>query len=173
MRIMVVGYSGSGKSTLSEKLGKKYRLPVLYLDQVHWLPGWQEQERVREQVIVQEFLDLHGQWVIDGNYSALHYEQRLALADWIIFMNFNRARCLMRAWRRYVHYRHKTRPSMAGGCPEKMDWEFVRWILHDGRTKARRQGFEKLKRQYGHKVLVIKNQRQLDRLLSGRLASKA
>ena len=40
MKIAVIGYSGSGKSTLAGKLGEKYGIPVLYLDTVHFLPGW-------------------------------------------------------------------------------------------------------------------------------------
>ena len=41
MKIMVIGYSGSGKSTLAEYLGKKYQIPILHLDHIFWLPGWE------------------------------------------------------------------------------------------------------------------------------------
>ena len=42
MKVAIIGYSGCGKSTLAKYIGKKCKVPVLHLDQVHWLPGWQE-----------------------------------------------------------------------------------------------------------------------------------
>lgn len=56
-------------------------------------------------------------------------------ADCIVFFNFNRVNCLYRAFRRYLTYRGKTRPSMAEDCNEKFDFAFVKWILLDGRSK--------------------------------------
>ena len=48
-------------------------------------------------------------------------------------------------------------------CDEKLDFEFVRWILHDGRTKAKKEKFKLLKSLYADKVVVLKNQKQLDK----------
>ena len=42
MKLAVMGYSGAGKSTLAQELGRRYGCPVLHLDQVHFLPGWEE-----------------------------------------------------------------------------------------------------------------------------------
>ena len=42
MKIAILGTSGSGKSTLAKRLGERYGLPVLYMDTVHFLPGWVE-----------------------------------------------------------------------------------------------------------------------------------
>lgn len=56
MRIAVIGYSGSGKSTLADALGKLYNIPVLHLDSVHFLPGWQEREDDEKRRIVAEFM---------------------------------------------------------------------------------------------------------------------
>lgn len=77
MRIAIIGYSGSGKSTLAAQLGQSYGVPVLHLDSVHWLPGWVERAREEEKALVRAFLDRNESWVIDGNYSALYYEERL------------------------------------------------------------------------------------------------
>ena len=54
-------------------------------------------------------------------------------ADQIIFLNFSRWNCLFRGWKRYRRYKGRVRESMAAGCPERFDWEFIRWILWDGR----------------------------------------
>lgn len=39
MKVAVIGFSGCGKSTLAEAIGKASGIPVLCLDQVHWLPA--------------------------------------------------------------------------------------------------------------------------------------
>lgn len=165
MKIAIIGYSGSGKSTLAGFLAEKYQIPVLYLDKVHWLPGWTERKRAKEKEILSEFMNENACWVIDGNYSRLFWEQRMQEAEQIIFMNFNRAACLFRAWKRYVTYKGKVRGSMTEGCEEKIDREFVWWILHDGRSKGYREQYRRVREMYGDKVVVLKNQRQLDKYM--------
>lgn len=56
---------------------------------------------------------------------------------------------------------------MTEGCDEKIDWEFIRWILWDGRTRQRRDLYRNTRSQFHEKMIVIRNQRQLDRYLSG------
>ncbi len=161
MKIAIIGYSGCGKSTLARYLGKYYQIPVLFLDRVHWLPGWQEQDLEKEVRQVESFLDKNDSWVIDGNYSKLAYERRMNEADQIIFMNFNCFACFMRILRRYIRSKGRSRRSIAPGCPEKLDGEFIRWILHDGRTKKYRKNYANIQKLYRTKVTVIKNQKQL------------
>lgn len=48
---------------------------------------------------------------------------------------------------------------------EKMDMEFIWWILHEGRTKEKKEKFENIMRQYSEKSIVIKNQKQLTRFI--------
>lgn len=166
MKIAIVGYSGCGKSTLAKKLGHLLKIPVLYLDKIHWLPGWQERPDAEAKEIVKHFMDCNSQWVIDGNYSALLSERRLYEADIIIFMNFNRFSCLMRALRRYFKYRHQVRFSMSDGCPEKIDMEFVLWLLFHGRTKKYRNSYKQFQKRYSCKWICIRNQRQLNLFLN-------
>ena len=108
------------------------------------------------------FLDLHDAWVIDGNYSKLYYPRRMEEADVIVVMLFNRWHCLWRVTKRYLKYKNKTRPDMGPGCKEKLDWEFVKWILRDGRSKSARERYGWVCSRYADKVIVVKNQRQLD-----------
>lgn len=163
MKIQIIGYSGSGKSTLARKLAEKYRVPVLHLDSVHFLPGWQIRSGEEKQRIVTEFLNANGDWIIDGNYSKLSYERRMEEADEIIRMEFGRLACLWRVIKRLHRYKNTARPDMAEGCGEKIDAEFVRWVLWEGRTRAIRKGRRALTEKYADKVTLIKNQRQLDR----------
>lgn len=165
MKIAITGYSGSGKSTLARYLGKRYQVPVLHLDKVHWLPFWKEREVQEELKIVGDFMDGHSSWIIDGNYSKLHFERRLEEADQIILMKFNRFICLHRAWLRSVRYRGRTRSDMGEGCNEKFDLEFAWWILHEGRTKKQKDRDLHIMHQYSDKVVVLKNQRQLNEFM--------
>ena len=82
----------------------------------------------------------------------------------IILLRFNRLSCLYRVTRRYLSYKEGTRPDMADGCKEKLDREFVKWILRDGRSKEVRARFDGVIAKYPEKTIVVKNQRQLDRV---------
>lgn len=161
MKIAIIGYSGCGKSTLARYLSQLYQIPVLYLDSVNWLSGWKDRNKEESAELVREFLDSNDFWIIDGNYSYMEQERRMAEADKIIFLSFNRFSCLYRAFHRYVTYRGKTRESMGKGCREKLDFEFIWWILHEGRSKRHRKCYQKLQEQHIEKFIIIKNQKQL------------
>ena len=162
MKIAIIGFSGCGKSTLAAKLARHYGCEALFLDTVHWLPGWKERPRNEELSIVGDFLDSHDSWVIDGTYSKLHYDRRMEEADRIIFMRFNRFVCFARAVKRYRAYKGRTRESMTEGCPERINFEFAKWLLIDGRTKKRKKKFYDIVEKYPEKSVIIKNQKQLD-----------
>ncbi len=162
MKISVLGYSGSGKSTLAKFLGKKYHADILHFDAIHWLPGWQQNTPEEKLRLTAEFLDSHDSWVIDGNYSKYYLERRLEESDKIILMLFGRIPCLIRVIKRYFTYKGRTRPDMGEGCDEKLDREFIKWVLWKGRSKKTRRLFKEITEKYPQKVTVIKNQRRLD-----------
>ena len=54
---------------------------------------------------------------------------------------------------------------VCAGCEEKVDAEFVRWILHDGRTKQKWAKMERIGEKYPEKYVLIRNQRELDGFL--------
>ena len=39
-RMVIIGATGSGKTTLGRRVAQKLRLPLVDLDELHWLPGW-------------------------------------------------------------------------------------------------------------------------------------
>jgi len=166
MKIAIIGHSGAGKSTVAAKLAQYYQLPLLYLDTVKFLPNWQERD---DQLILQqvgEFLATNEQWVIDGNYFNIHGEQRFASADLIIYLDYSRPRCLYQAWQRYRQHLGSSRPSMTPGCEEKLDLEFLTWILFTGRSMQRMRKFRQLQRQYTTKVLTFHGPKALNQWLS-------
>lgn len=164
MKIALIGYAASGKSTLARKLGRFYHVPVLHLDTVHHLPGWQEKERTVEQKEVETFLDEKPGWVIDGNYTKLSFARRLEEADIIYIVALNRFACLYRAFIRFLRYRNKTRPDLAEGCEEKLDGKFIWWILWKGRSARKRQALWDAREQYPQKTRLLRSQKDINRL---------
>ena len=53
---------------------------------------------------------------------------RLSACDTVIFLDYPRHVCLWRALKRLITYRNRVRPDMTEGCPERITWEFLRWI---------------------------------------------
>ncbi|MDO5520704.1 MAG: DNA topology modulation protein [bacterium] len=164
MKLAILGYSGCGKSTLAKYLGQMYQIPVLYLDTVQYLPDWKVRELSEAVTMVSEFMR-QDSWVIDGNYIKYLQRERLEQADYIVFMDFPRIVCFIRAYKRYLKYRNRTRESMAKGCNEKMDREFVWWLLHKGREKKRRKHYQEIVAEFSEKTVIIKSQRQLDEFM--------
>jgi adenylate kinase family enzyme len=161
MKIAIIGYSGSGKSTLARQLADLYKIPVLFLDTVQFLPSWVERDEDEGRLIVRKFMQ-NDSWVIDGNYEKFFQKERLEQADKIIFLNFPRIVCLYRALMRYFRYRNTSRESMTKGCIEKIDLEFIWWILHKGRNRKKIDDYKQIVSSYEYKTIVLKNQKQVD-----------
>ena len=54
---------------------------------------------------------------------------------------------------------------MADGCPERFDWEFIRWILRDGRTNNAKVRYQKLSDTYPEKMNILNSQAEIDYFL--------
>lgn len=161
MKIVVIGYAGSGKSTMSKRIAQKYNLPLLYLDCVHFLPNWGKREPQEEREIVSQFINDNDDWIIDGNYFDVLFDERLEKADKIVVFKFGRLSCLYRAYKRSIEYRDKPRESMNPECNEIMDLDFIKHILFD--RNSEKQVYENVISKYSNKVTVINNQKELDK----------
>lgn len=152
MKIAIMGYSGGGKSTLARRLGAQLDVPVLHLDSVHFSADWVERDFAEETADVESFLNTHSDWIIDGNYSLLSEERRLAEADRIIVILAPRVIRLWRVVRRLACYYGTTRPDMAAGCPEKVDFTFLTWVLWDSCTRAKRKHYLEIAKSIREKL---------------------
>lgn len=77
------------------------------------------------------------EWIMDGNYGGT-MDMRLAAADAAIFLDMPRYMCLRRVISRRLRYAGKPRPDMASGCPERLEWQFLRYVWDY--PKSRRPG---------------------------------
>jgi adenylate kinase family enzyme len=125
-RVLVIGISGAGKSTFSRELGALTGLPVVHLDAEFWQPSWVAPPRARWLRRVDELI-CEPRWIMDGNYGAT-LPTRLARADTLIWFDYPRHVALRRVIARLVRWRGQVRPDTAGGCPERFDVDFLRWI---------------------------------------------
>lgn len=160
-RILLIGCSGAGKSTLSVTLAQKLNLPVIHLDALFWNEGWVPTPKSVFREKLQHELERPA-WIIDGNFNST-IEMRARYADLIIFLDFPNWLCLARVLKRRWQYWGKTRPDMAPGCPEKVDWEFVKFIWTY--PKKKRLGVYQLMERVDAAVLVLQNPREVKKWL--------
>ncbi len=161
-RILIIGCGGSGKSTLAQALGKKLKLPVVHLDKLFWHSGWVEstREEIDEKILLETEKE---QWILDGNYSRT-LPMRLTRCDTVIFLDFPRAVCLMGVLKRVITTYGTVRADMAPGCPERFDWDFMRWVWNF--NKRQRPKIHKyLSQAENAEVIVLRNRRQVNRFL--------
>lgn len=160
-RICIVGCSGSGKSTLARKLGRQTGIPVKHLDKLYWKPGWVEidQDTFRKAVSSELAFD---DWIIDGNFGATAGE-RFRRCHLIIHLNYSTWSCLVGVLKRIVTTYGKVRPDMGEGCPERLDWSFLKWVLAFNKPGSSRDKLLEQVQKYGQHCALIqpKNRRQL------------
>ncbi len=126
-RILVIGCSGGGKSTLSQKIAARFGLVYVSIDRdVLWLPGWVQREKAEQRAII--LAKVQGErWIMDGTNPST-FDIRLPRADLVIWVRMPRLLCIWGAVTRWIKWMGRTRPDMAPGCIEKVDWEFLRFI---------------------------------------------
>ena len=161
-RIMIIGCSGSGKSRLARELKDKLGLPLIHLDQLWHKEGWKHITREEFDSRLAMALNMD-RWIIDGNYSRT-IPQRLPKCDTIIYLDFNRWQCLLGVFQRILLYRGKVRPDMAGGCPERFDWEFIKFVWNFNKNN-RVMNYTYLAQAKHAKQIVLKNRREVKAFL--------
>ncbi len=126
-RILVMGCSGGGKSTLSQKIATHVGLAYVSIDRdVLWLPGWVQRDKAEQRAII--VAKVQGErWIMDGTNPST-FDVRLPRTDLVIWVRMPRLLCIWGAVSRWIKWMGRTRPEMAPGCIEKIDWEFLRFI---------------------------------------------
>jgi len=160
-KVLVIGSGGAGKSTVARRLSELLNIQVLHLDQFYWSSGWIEMEKPEWTRTVEQLL-AKDEWIMDGNYSGT-LDLRVAACDTVVFLDLPRTVCLWRVLKRAVIYRNRSRPDMAAGCHEKLNWKFVAWIWNYPR-RSRSGIVQLLEAQSDEKTIVwLRSQSDLNR----------
>lgn len=126
-RVLVMGSSGSGKSTFARKLSGIKGLPLVSLDALFWKPGWVASDKAEFRERLTE-VALQPRWIMDGNFPSHLVELRRGACDTLIWFDLPRTTCMLGILKRIAGSFGKVRPEMAEGCPEKIDFEFFRYV---------------------------------------------
>lgn len=155
---MIIGLNGSGKSTLAKKLGKILKLEVIHLDKHYFKQKWEAVSKDEWSEVIKNIIS-KDKWIMDGTYPS-SLERRIEASNTIIFLNFNKALCLYRAFLRIFN---RTQPSdKAPGNFHKISWHLVKKILFYPKKKM----LARLERHKNTKnVIVLKNDREVERFL--------
>lgn len=163
-RVLVIGSGGSGKSTVASQLGELLNLEVDHLDKLYWRPGWVEPENDEWIKVITDLIE-RDSWIIDGNYSGT-LGLRLQRCDTVVFLDLPRVLCLWRIVKRFLVYRGGTRPDVAEGCPESLNFEFVSWVWNYPR-RSRPKVIKRLQEHgEGKQIYRLRSRNEVRRFLS-------
>ena len=161
-RVIIIGCGGAGKSTLAQKLGQKTGLPVVHLDKLFWKPGWVEMPREEFDARIRAEMEKE-RWIMDGNFNRT-LPERLARCDTVIYLDFSRMACLLGVLKRVITTYGKVRPDMGEGCPERIDFDFLKWVWNFNKNK--RETYYRLLNETTHaEIIILKNRRSVKRFL--------
>ena len=161
-KILIIGCPGGGKSSFARELHKRTSLPLCHLDMLFWNA---DKTTVTRELLCERVRDvLSGdEWIIDGNFNRT-IPLRLQYSDTVIWLDFPRLTCILGVLKRVITNYGKTRPDMGDGCPERFDFEFLRFVW--GFNKKHRQRYnEMLDNTNGIRVIKLKNRKEVARFL--------
>jgi adenylate kinase family enzyme len=101
---------------------------------------------------------------MDGNFGG-SLDIRLPACDTITFLDFPRRISLWRILKRWTQWHGHTRPDLAPDCPERLNWELLRWVWNFPR-ETRPKILEKI-RLYGtgKNIIVLKNPTEVEQFV--------
>ena len=164
-RIMIIGSPGSGKSTFARKLSQITQLPLIHLDKEFWKDGWIETPR-QEWIKKQKQLILGDEWIIDGNYGGT-MDIRLEKADTIICFKLSRTVCLLSYFKRVITNIGKVRADMPEGCPEKFDFEFMKYIWNFPKVSGK-TNIDVIEKNKDKQIIVFKSRKESQQFLTSK-----
>lgn len=160
-RVLILGSPGAGKSTFSHRLAARCGLHVVHLDQHYWQPGWREPDADVWHETIKRLL-AQPRWIMDGDYGGT-LDMRLREADTVFFLDLPRWLCIMRVLKRIRTTYGRTRPDLADGCPERFDWEFMKYVWNY--PSNRRPGLVAKLETFEGQVLTFRKSREIESYL--------
>ncbi|WP_273752643.1 AAA family ATPase [Leuconostoc mesenteroides] len=147
-RVLLIGSGGAGKSTLARKMSKQLNITAFHLDKLLWKPNWQMTPKPEQAIIVN---------------NLVRQDIRVAAADTIVFLDRSRFVCIYQVSKRLLQYRGTSRPDMQDDCPEKIDWDFLKWIWQfpNKQKVIIMNMFETI--DQSKNIVILKNKKQIEK----------
>ncbi|MCL1066383.1 shikimate kinase [Shewanella olleyana] len=123
-KVVIFGNSGSGKSTLAKQFAANKNLAHLDLDTIAWLAVNPPQRMpiADSKILIDEFLNLHQSWVIEGCYSDL-LELVFPQTDEVIFLNLPISACIDNAKSRpWEPHKYASKQAQDENLTMLIDW---------------------------------------------------
>lgn len=162
-RVVVVGVSASGKSTFARGLGRKTNLPIIFMDEIMWNPGWKyigdEATATRLEQESQK-----SAWIIEGYITKEARSFLFERADTIIYLDYSP---LIASWqyiKRWWKHRTHPRPELPG-CPEKFSFKFLRLVWTKGEALSLNKFLEQVRDQ--SKIITLHSPKEATNFLKG------
>lgn len=121
-RIFIVGNGGSGKTWLAQKLGREMQLPIIHLDDLHWLPNFAgERPRDERDRLVAQAAEGDG-WIMEGIYGSI-FKQVQSRVESLLWLDIADEECVSNL---------KERGQTGGGTAEQFEelLEYTRGYRH-------------------------------------------
>ena len=140
-RIIVIGTSCSGKTQLARRLAETLDMPHVELDQLFWLPNWEQRSTEEFRALVKEAVAAD-HWVVDGNFSSVR-DITWPRATHAVWLNYSFPVVFYRALYRTVS-RAITKEELFSGNRESFRQSFLSrdsilwWVLTTYRKNRRR-----------------------------------
>ncbi len=166
-RVIVYGVTGSGKSTAAARIAAASGLPLTSVDDLTWLPGW-EQVEVEEQRRRFSEVCAGDSWILDTAYG-VWLDIAMARAQLIVGLDYPRWRSLGRLIRRTA-IRVLDRRPVCNGNTETLRQalssdSIIAWHFRSFRSK--RERLHRWQAQPdGPAVLLFTSPRDLDRWIA-------
>ena len=157
-KVIVIGCPGSGKTTFAEKLQKKTKLPLYYLDAAWHKP---DKTHISREEFDKRIADIFAtkEWIIDGNYNRT-IEMRLKECDMVFLFDLPTEVCLQGATERIGKGRYDL-PWLE----TELDPEFKKFI-EDFPKDTMPYIYELLEKYRDKDIIIFKSREEADGYLS-------
>lgn len=134
---------------------------MVHLDKLFWDKGWVAKSAYEFHNLLEDAL-AKDSWIIDGNYGAT-MTMRLERCDLVFYFDIPRLVSMFGIIKRMLASRGKIRPDMGAGCPERLDWSFLKYAWNFKRDCAARD--KNIVKSSGKPVVWLRSRSQARKYL--------
>jgi adenylate kinase family enzyme len=153
-KVSIIGISGTGKTHFAKKLSDFLKIPITHYDEFVWGKGWKE---VDEKIVEKKLLEIikKERWILEGFIHPAS-KARLENSDTVIYLDYSGFQAMLGGLQRWWRHRGKTRPEMADGCIEKLEWDYLKVMW----KRSERPEIEEAIKGFEDKITRLKTRKE-------------